>query len=951
MRGQLTSAICPSCNLHRGHRANCPVELARLHGSSESTKGDYSLEAYRAFLKRKFVLSEDFGFEIDLDELHPWLKMHQKLAVRWMIRGGRRALFASFGLGKTACQLEAVRLTLKRTGGRGLIVAPLGVRQEFAHDAKILGIDVKFIRSHEEALDDGIYLTNYESIRDEKLNVGKFNVASLDEAAILRSFGATLTFRTMMRVFEAVPYRFVATATPDPNEYLELAAYSAFLGIMEVSQTKTRFFKRDSTKADKLTIHPHKEREWWLHVASWSLWLSKPSDLGPDCSDEGYDLPPYEVIYHELPVDHSTVEPDRDGQGRLLRNASMSSIDASREKRHTLDARIAKMAEIVRAEPEEHFILWHDLEDERHAITKAIPGCVAVYGKQRASREESEKLERTILDFAEGRLKAMAAKPSMFGAGGNYQYHCARAVFGGVGFKFFQFIQAFYRIVRFLQVREVKVHIIYSESEREILKNLLDKWERHKAQTARMSEIIREYGLSRAAMSSALSRSLGIERVAVSGEAFSAVNNDCIEEMHHMETNSVHLLLSSPPFAGMYEYATAYEDFGHCDNNEHFWEQMDFLTPQMLRVLKPGRIAAIHVKDRIIPGGVNGLGFQTVYPFHVDCIRHFQKHGFAYIGMKTVVTDVVRENNQTYRLGWTEQCKDGSKMGVGMPEYLLLFRKPPSDSTNAYADEPVTKSKPLCTGENGESVPFSRKLPIIPGSPGYSRSRWQVDAHGFERSSGNRLLKPEDLDGLRHEQIFKLFRSYSLNEVYDFENHVALGEHLESKGILPVTFMLLQPQSWSPDIWTDITRMRTLNCSQANQGKDLHICAMQLDLCNRVIEQMSMPGETVLDPFGGIGSVGYCAVLKGRRAVSIELNQSYFLDSLLYLKAAEEKIATPTLFDLLAEEKAEEPIPNALEPQSSAKRKNGLFTDLMGSAMQDADEAAEAFLEQSGIKE
>jgi hypothetical protein len=342
------------------------------------------------------------------------------------------------------------------------------------------------------------------------------------------------------------------------------------------------------------------------------------------------------------------------------------------------------------------------------------------------------------------------------------------------------------------------------------------------------------------------------------------VNNDSVYETRSMPADSVHLILSSIPFSTQYEYTPSYSDFGHTDSNDHFFEQLDYLTPELYRVLKPGRVAAIHVKDRIVPGGLTGLGFQTVYPFHADCISHFKKHGFAFLGMKTIVTDVVRENNQTYRLGWTEQCKDGSRMGVGMPEYLLLFRKPPTDSSNGYADEPVVKDK-----------------------NSYSRSRWQIDAHGFARSSGNRLLSAGDFEGVPHERIFKMFRQHSLSQVYDYDQHVALSEALETcpdcghihtgtktcsspvlsdgcllktnpcecksaGGRLPVTFMLLQPQSWHHDVWTDITRMRTLNGAQSAAGREMHLCPLQFDLVDRVITQFTMEGETVYDPFGGL---------------------------------------------------------------------------------------------------
>ncbi len=247
------------------------------------------------------------GFEVEADAIHPILKPHQRAAVQWALRGGQRALFEAFGLGKGVQQLELMRLVAQHTKGRTLIVAPLGVRQEFRRDAvEKLGWPVgpKFIRTIEEADRAGIYITNYEPVRDGKLDPAAFEGSTLDEASVLRGFGGTKTFREFMRLFEQVPYRFVATATPAPNEYIEILAYAAYLGIMDVGQAKTRFFKRNSEKADELTLHPHKEREFWLWVASWALFLQRPSDLG--FSDEGYELPPLIVEYHEVQVDHTS---------------------------------------------------------------------------------------------------------------------------------------------------------------------------------------------------------------------------------------------------------------------------------------------------------------------------------------------------------------------------------------------------------------------------------------------------------------------------------------------------------------------------------------------------------------------------------------------------------------------------------------------------------------------
>ena len=864
---------------------------------------------YEAFLRAKIPGASECGFPCDPSEVHPIAKPHQKDAIAWMVRRGRGALFEAFGLGKTLQQLEFCRLTLAKVEAsrkqgelfpfcRALIVAPLGVRQEFKHDAEMLGLSIKFVRRIEECEPTGLYLTNYETVRDGKLDPKLFTVVSLDEAGILRGFGGTKTFREFMRHFEGSGvYRCVATATPAPNEFIELLAYAAFLDVMDVGQAKTRFFKRDPTKADVLTLHPHKAREWWLWLSQWALFLQFPSDLGH--SDEGYTIPEMEIHWHELPSDYQDCGEEVNGQGRLVRNSSLGVTHAAKEKRDSLPARIAKLMELRAIDPTAHRVIWHDLEAERHAIEKAAPEIVTVYGKQ-----DDDAKEAAVIAFSAGEIAEMAGKPSMLGSGCNFQKHCHWSIFLGIGFKFSEFIQAVHRVARFLQTHQVRLDLIYTEAEREIRHNLERKWEQHKALVAQMSAIIRQYGLATNAVAYELRRQFGVERYEQSGESFTAVNNDSIPETARMDDNSVHMILTSVPFSTQYEYSPSFHDMGHTDDNPHFFRQMDFLTPELLRVLKPGRLMAIHVKDRIVPGGMTGLGFQTVYPFHADCIYHFAKHGFAYLGMKTIVTDVVRENNQTYRLGWSEQCKDGSRMGVGMPEYLLYFRKPPTDSGNGYADEPVTKDKPLCVDQDGQVVPFTPNLGIKRGT-GYSRSRWQIDAHGFERSSGERLLCGDDLARLPHEKIYKLYREYSKSHVYDHEHHVGLSETLEASMRLPVTFMLLPPQSWHPDVWTDITRMLTLNGAQHAAGRELHICPIQFDLADRVIRQFTNPGEIVFDPFLGIGSVVYRAILQKRRGIGCELAHGYYLDAVMYCRMAEQKANTPTLFDLDAVEEGE----------------------------------------------
>lgn len=836
---------------------------------------------YKEFLKSKVELATDSGFEISIDDLNPALMPHQKLAVQWALKGGKRALFESFGLGKTNQELEFCHQVTKHEGpgSKALIICPLGVRQEFTRDAeRIMGykppVYVKTMAEIEAEAAKGtdLFITNYERVRDGDIDPEYFTATSLDEASVLRSFGSK-TYQTFLEKFKKVPYKIVATATPSPNKYKELIHYAGYLDIMDTGQALTRFFQRDSTKANNLTLYPNMETEFWMWMSSWALFVTKPSDLDPTFSDAGYDLPELEVNWHELPIPYG-VKQEKDGQ-MLLFQSTAGLKEAAETKRESIDVRIEKMKEIVNASPEDHFVLWHDLESERHAIKKALPEVVDIYGSQ-----DLEIREQRVIDFSDGKTRLFATKKSLSGSGCNFQRYCHREIFLGIDYEFNDFIQAIHRCYRFLQTEKVIVDIIYMENEREIKEALLKKWANHNKMVQKMTDIIKEYGLNNASRFKKLERKMGVETVKVEGNYYTAVNDDCVEETRRMADNSVDLIHTSIPFGNHYEYSANYNDFGHNQNTERFFEQMDFLTPELLRVLKPGRVAAIHVKDRVLFGNATGTGMPTIEPFHAICIEHYMKHGFQYFGMITVVTDVVRENNQTYRLGWTEQCKDGSKMGVGCPEYILLFRKLPTDRSTAYADEPVTKSKEE-----------------------YTRAQWQIDAHAYWRSSGDRLCTKEELMQFPPGELQAAFTKYSRGTVYNYEDHVAIAKNLDKDGRLPATFMCVAPGSWNDlEVWDDINRMKTLNTTQSRRQQVMHVCPLQIDIVERIINRFSNKGDLVYDPFMGISTVPMCAVKMGRRGYGCELNSDYFRDAVGYLQEAERDRMTPTLFDFLGDD-------------------------------------------------
>lgn len=846
-------------------------------------------ETYEAFksryydlLKKKMNIAKDSGFEVSPDELSGVLKPHQKDAVCWAVKGGRRGLFGAFGLGKTVMALEFCRIIQKHKGGKTLIVLPLGVKQEFVHDA------VTLLKIHKPqyvtcmaeinavADDEVILLTNYERVRDGDIDPRAFTACVLDEASILRS-GATKTYHEFVKKFAGVPFKLVCTATPSPNEYIEIIRYSAFLEILDVSQAKTRFFKRDSTKADNLTLYPHKEREFWLWISSWALFFTKPSDINPDYSDDGYVMPPFEVRYHRLESDNSKAGSDRDGQMMLFDEASLSLPNASREKKNSLDIRIAETKRIVENSPNEHFILWHDREDERHALKKAFPNVSEIYGNL-----DIEEKEKRVIDFSEGRTRLLATKKEISGSGCNFQKFCHRAIFVGIDYKFNDFIQAIHRIYRFGQAEKVIIDVIYTSNEDEIKKRLLEKWEQHNKLVANMTAIMRDYGLSNLSIAEKLERTMGCERTVHSGKNYTIYNNDCVLEMHSLPENSVDCIITSIPFGNHYEYSPSYNDFGCNEDTDEFMKQMDITLPDWLRVLRPGRICAVHVKDRILFGAATGTGMPTVEPFHMVTAKAYINAGFAYIGMITVATDVVRENNQTYRLGYTEMCKDGTKMSVGCPEYILLFRKLPSDTSNAYADVPVTKEKSE-----------------------YSLAKWQLDAHAVWRSSGDRFLTKAEIKAYDpyklQQELQKKYWKWSADHIYSFDEHVKLSEDLDDCSALSKNYMVVAPASTRPDIWTDVVRMRTLNTTQALRKHEQHICPLPFDIVERLINRYTNKGETILDPFCGIGTVPYCSLKLDRRGIGIELCKLYADTAVGYCSEIEESKNDPdipTLFNL-----------------------------------------------------
>lgn len=910
------------------------------------TKNSDTQNKYKQFLENKIVAAGTYGTEIELSQINPICKPHQKDIIQWSIKGGRRAIFASFGLGKSIMQLEIARLIIELTGKPFLMCMPLGVVGEFRDDNDLLktGFEIKYITDTDtvETSELAIYVTNYERVRKGDIDPQFFGGVSFDEASILRNL-KTETTNYVLNHFRTVNYRFVATATPTPNDFIEILNYADYLGVIDRGHALTRFFQRDSTKAGHLTLYENKKEEFWKWVSTWAVFINKPSDLGYD--DTGYNLP--NLNFHEIEIDNTSTDviTNKKGDIVLIKDTTKSLVDTSREKSQSIDLRVQKAFEIVQnngtketvrfsngkivdvvkggyyryPEPknenifrlidwhsagvrlenidtkEEHtvtdnvfcdltylyggldnWVLWHHLEAERVAIEKKFKedkyiDLRSVYGSQ--TNLEKEKL---LIDFKHEKYQILSTKPKIAGSGCNFQKACHKMIFVGIDYKFNDFIQGIHRLYRFMQSHEVDVYAIFTSNEREVLKTLKEKWKNHIELQTEMINIVREYGLNNDKLTADMKRQIFDKpRKATIGNA-TVFNDDTVNLHNEMEDNSTGMILTSIPFGDHYEYSDNYNDFGHNHGNEEFFKQMDFLTPNLYRTLKPGRIAAIHIKDRIRYSYQNGAGFTTIEDFSADVSHHFRKHGFHLVGKITITTDVVRENNQTYRLTWGEQRKDATKMGVGMPEYVYLFRKLPSDMANAYADEPVVKK----INE-------------------YLLSLWQLDAHAYWKSSGNKFLTSQELSTADMKTVFNMWKDYDKKNIYDFQEHLRVCEDLDKLGKLSKLFMTIPPTSSNDLVWTDINRMNTLNANQVNRKKEKHICPLQLDVIERLIYRFTNEGDLIDDPFGGLFSTAYKALEMKRKAISAELNPEYYDDGLFYLKSIEYKINVPTLFDLV----------------------------------------------------
>jgi superfamily II DNA or RNA helicase len=433
------------------------------------------MKNYNDFLSSKMVSAPAAGFEVSPDELNTKLFDFQKYTVSWALRRGKAAIFAECGTGKTAQQLEFGSEVCKRTNRDTLILTPLAVAPQTEAEGVKFDIPVTLCQSQDD-VKDGINVVNYERLH--LMNPDHFAGVILDESSILKSYmGATK--QELIRAFASTPYKLACTATPAPNDHMELGNHSEFLGVMPSDEMLARWFINDTAHFGRYRVKGHAEADYWRWVASWAMCISKPSDIG--FSDEGFELPPLHTHEHCVDVDLS------DGaDGKLFRTPDMSATGLHKEMRLTTSTRAGMVADLVTSEPNESWIIWVNTNYESEAIAALLKQAVEIRGSDTVTRKEN-----ALRGFADGSIKWLITKPGIAGFGLNWQ-HCARAAFMGLSYSFEQYYQALRRIWRFGQLREVYAHIVMARTEAEIVRNVFRKERGHSQMQANMARAISE---------------------------------------------------------------------------------------------------------------------------------------------------------------------------------------------------------------------------------------------------------------------------------------------------------------------------------------------------------------------------------------------------------------------------------------------------------------------------
>lgn len=430
---------------------------------------------YQEFLSKKELESIHAGFEVDPSELNSNLFDFQKDIVSWALQKGKAAIFSDCGSGKSIMQLDFAYQVCRHTGKNALIVAPLAVVGQTKKEGEKFGIDIHICRKQEDVL-PGINITNYEIL--EHFESSTFECVVLDESSILKSFTSS-TRNELIDKFARTPYKLACTATPSPNDHSELGNHAEFLGIMSRSEMLATYFIHDSGDTSKWRLKGYGEKKFWEWVATWAVCVRNPSDLG--YSADGYELPPLNLIEHFVES-----EP---GEYELVAKLAETLSERREARKKSMDDRVEVARRLVDSSADE-WLVWCDYNAESEALRRAISDSVEVVGS-----DSPDYKAETALNFADGKIKALVSKPSIYGFGMNFQ-NCHQMIFCGISDSYEQFYQAIRRCWRFGQNNPVDAHIIISEAERNVLENIKRKQKQMDELQDNMVSLMRDVTMS-----------------------------------------------------------------------------------------------------------------------------------------------------------------------------------------------------------------------------------------------------------------------------------------------------------------------------------------------------------------------------------------------------------------------------------------------------------------------
>tara|TARA_R110002012_G_scaffold241693_2_gene415978 strand:+ start:869 stop:3085 length:2217 start_codon:yes stop_codon:yes gene_type:complete len=715
---------------------------------------------YNKFLETKTKSHISSGFDIEESELSNHLFDFQKYIVKAALKKGQFAIFADCGLGKTLMQLSWAFEVHKKTNKKVLILCPLAIVEQTKKEAVKFNIDLTCFD-----------ITNFEQLKN--IDVSNYSGVVLDESSILKGKDGNLS-NLIINSFNKTPYKLACSATPSPNQHLELGMHVNFLGVDTYDNMKSMFFVQDAKikKSDKWRLKQHAVNDFWKYVCSWSISVDNPATLGFNA--DGYSLPEIEYVEHIIPIENES--------GNLFNSVNVSATDINKDLKRSLDKRIEKVKELVN-NSDKQWLIWGLQNAETDLLNKEIDKSFNVHGSLKPEIK-ADKLN----GFAKNEFQNLITKTSIASFGLNYQ-NCSNMIFCSYDFKFEAFYQAVRRSYRFGQKNKVTVHLLVPETQQNVRSTIIEKQKKHNKMIKEMAKYSAETEYMKE------SKELTQEQEEVKNDSVWLMNGDCVEKLKKIEDNSIDYSFFSPPFSSLYTYSDDPKDISNVKNDCEFYKHFTYVVKELKRVIKSGRLVSMHVMQGTT--GIGKDGFYSIKDLRGDLIRLFQKEGFYFHAEKMIRKSpqlaAIRTKNHQLMHGSTK--KDSSICRPGLADYILTFRN---------------------KGKN--EVPIQNEI--------------------------------------------------------DFDNWCKIAEPAEYVGDIEINTL----QRINDQLWMDIEEGDTISSFRKAKGEkdEKHMTPTQLTVIENSYLLWSNKGDTVLSPFGGVGSESVTALKMDRKPIAIELKNSYY---------------------------------------------------------------------------